>query len=183
MEQNERYTDKLAKYIIMAAGAAIIAGLCWYFRSVLIYVLIAVVVSLIGKPVMGLLKKLKIKGRKAPDWILAALTLLVTMTIIISVVTMLFPIVSGILKGISISTLESSAGSIAVPLANLNEFLRNTFPQLGEDFRLEVVAVKELQNIFNVSTISSVIGSATSFLTSFGVGLFSVVFISFFFIN
>ena len=36
MEQNERYTDKLAKYIIMAAGAAIIAGLCWYFRSVLI---------------------------------------------------------------------------------------------------------------------------------------------------
>lgn len=183
MEQNERYTDKLAKYIIMAAGAAIIAGLCWYFRSVLIYVLIAVVVSLIGKPVMGLLKKLKIKGRKAPDWMLAALTLLVTMTIIISVVTMLFPIVSSILKGISISTLESSAGSIAVPLANLNEFLRNTFPQLGEDFRLEVVAVKELQNIFNVSTISSVIGSATSFLTSFGVGLFSVVFISFFFIK
>lgn len=183
MEQNERYTDKLAKCIMMTAGAAVVAGLCWYFRSILIYILIAVVVSLIGKPITKLLKKIEIKGRKAPDWFLAALTLLVTITIITCVLTSIVPIISGIIKGISISSLDTSAGNIAVPLANLNEFLRNLFPQLGEDFKIEVFAVKELQNIFNVSMISSVIGSATSFLTSFGIGLFSVVFIAFFFIK
>ena len=183
MEQNERYTDKLAKCIMMTAGAAVVAGLCWYFRSILIYILIAVVVSLIGKPVAKLLKKIEIKGRKAPDWFLAALTLLVTITLITCVLTSVVPIISGIAKGISISSLETSAGSIAVPLANLNEFLRNLFPQLGEDFKIEVFAIKELQNIFNVSMISSVIGSATSFLTDLGIGLFSVVFIAFFFIK
>ena len=79
MENNERYTDKLAKYMIAAAGLGLVGVLCWYFRSVLAYILIAVVVSLIGKPLMGLLQKITIKGRKAPDWLLAALTLLLVM--------------------------------------------------------------------------------------------------------
>ena len=75
MEHTERYVDKLAKYIIAAAGAGIICAICWYFRSVLVYILAAVVVSMIAKPIMGGLQKIRIKGWKAPDWLLAALTL------------------------------------------------------------------------------------------------------------
>lgn len=183
MEHSERYVDKLAKYILLAAGIAIIGAICWYFRSVIVYVLIAVVVSLIAKPVMGLMQKIRIKGKKAPDWFLAALSLLLVMLTLICVITMIIPIVSGILKGISLTSIENAAGQIAVPLANLNEFLRSTFPRLGSDFRIELALIQELQKIFDVSMISSVIGSATSFITSFGVGLFSVVFIGFFFIK
>ena len=62
MEHSERYVDKLAKYILLAAGIAIIGAICWYFRSVIVYVLIAVVVSLIAKPVMGLMQKIRIEG-------------------------------------------------------------------------------------------------------------------------
>ena len=65
MEDTERYVDKLAKYILVAAGVGIVAAICWYFRSVLVYILAAVVVSLIAKPIMGLLQKIRIKGRKA----------------------------------------------------------------------------------------------------------------------
>lgn len=183
MEHSERYVDKLAKYILLAAGIAIIGAICWYFRSVIVYVLIAVVVSLIAKPVMGLMQKIRIKGKKAPDWFLAALSLLLVMLTLICVITMIIPIVSGILKGISLTSIENAAGQIAVPLANLNEFLRSAFPRLGSDFRIELALIQELQKIFDVSMISSVIGSATSFITSFGVGLFSVVFIGFFFIK
>lgn len=183
MEHSERYVDKLAKYILLAAGIAIIGAICWYFRSVIVYVLIAVVVSLIAKPVMGLMQKIRIKGKKAPDWFLAALSLLLVMLTLICVITMIIPIVSGILKGISLTSIENAAGQIAVPLANLNEFLRSAFPLLGSDFRIELALIQELQKIFDVSMISSVIGSATSFITSFGVGLFSVVFIGFFFIK
>lgn len=183
MEHSERYVDKLAKYILLAAGIGIIGAICWYFRSVIVYVLIAVVVSLIAKPVMGLMQKIRIKGKKAPDWFLAALSLLLVMLTLICAITMIIPIVSGILKGISLTSIENAAGQIAVPLANLNEFLRSTFPRLGSDFRVELALIQELQKIFDVSMISSVIGSATSFITSFGVGLFSVVFIGFFFIK
>ena len=58
MENTERYTDKLAKYILLAAGAAIIAALCWYLRSVISYILVAVVVSLIAKPLVKILQKI-----------------------------------------------------------------------------------------------------------------------------
>jgi predicted PurR-regulated permease PerM len=132
---------------------------------------------------MGGLQKIRIKGRKAPDWILAAFTLTVVITIILATLTLIVPIISNIVKGISISSIENAAGSIATPLSALNEFLRNTFPQLGSGFRIETVFIEDLHKLFDASAISSMIGSATSFLTNFGIGLFSVVFISFFFIK
>lgn len=179
----ERYVDKLAKYILLAAGVAMIGGLCWYFRSVLIYILIAVVVSLVAKPIMKQLQRLNIKGKRLPDWFLAAFTLLTILVLFLALITMVVPIVSSIVKGISLSSIEQSARYVAEPLANFNEMLRQTFPKLGEGFRIEVAAVQELQKMFNPAIFSSVIGSAASAVTSFGIGLFSVVFISFFFIK
>lgn len=183
MENTERYTDKLAKSILLAAGIAIIAALCWYFRSVLAYILIAVVVSLVAKPLMGLLQKIRIKGRKAPDWILAALSLILVLGILLSIVATLIPIVGNIVKDISLANIENSVRSLSVPLSEFNEFLRTMVPSLGEDFKIEVTVIQEVQKLLNPAIFSSVIGSAASFLTSFGIGLFSVVFIGFFFIK
>lgn len=177
------YTEKLAKYTLAAVSIAIIGGLCWYFRSVLVYILLAVVVSLIGKPLMTLLQKITIKGRKAPDWILAAFTIILLMVIFTAVVTMIVPVVSGIVKNISLTNIEDAARRVAIPLADFNTFLISTFPKLGSDFRIEVVAVQELQKLFDPSAFSSMIGSAASFVTDLGIGIFSVVFISFFFIK
>lgn len=183
MGQNERYVDKLAKYILAAAGISIICAICWFLRNVLIYILAAVVISLIAKPIMRGLQKIRIKGKKAPDWFLAAFTLTLVISIILTILTMIVPIVSGILKGISLTSIENAAEQISIPLANLNEFLQSTFPRLGSGFRIEMVLIEELQKLFDISAISSMIGSATSFLTDLGIGLFSVVFIGFFFIK
>lgn len=177
------YTEKLAKYTLAAASIAIVGGLCWYFRSVLVYILLAVVVSLIGKPLMTLLQKITIKGRKAPDWILAAFTIILLMVIFTAVVTMIVPVVSGIVKNISLTNIEDAARRVAIPLADFNTFLISTFPKLGSDFRIEVVAVQELHKLFDPSAFSSMIGSAASLVTDLGIGIFSVVFISFFFIK
>ena len=183
METEERYTDKLAKYIIGAAGIAVICAILWYFRSVLAYILIAVVVSLIAKPLMGVLQKIQIKGKKIPDWLLAAFSITTVLAVLISILASVIPIVSGIVKDISMVNIEGAAKGIAVPLAEFNGFLRNIFPQLGNDFRIEVTILDELQKIFNVSMFSSVLGSAASFVTNLAIGLFSVVFIGFFFIK
>ena len=179
----ERYTDKLAKYILIAAGTTLAAAVCWYFRSVLAYILIAVVVSLIAKPLMGLMQKIHIKGRKAPDWLLAALSLTVVMAACLCIASLIIPLVNGMLKNVSIANIGSSIKSLAVPLANLNAFIINRFPQAGPDFRIEVTLLNELQKFFDASQFSSMIGTAASFVTSMGIGLFSVVFISFFFIK
>ncbi len=183
MENSERYTDKLAKYIIAAAGLGIIGALCWYFRSVLAYILIAVVVSLLGKPLMGLLQKITVKGKKAPDWLLATLTLLLVMGGLLALSSLIVPLISSIVKDVSMTNIESAARSIAAPLSDFNTFLRESFPKLGSNFRIEVAIGQEVQKLFNVAAFSSIIGSAASLITDFGIGVFSVVFIGFFFIK
>ena len=183
MENNERYIDKLAKYILIAAGICLIGAACWYFSNVIVYILIAVVVSLITKPLMTLMQKIRIKGHKVPDWLPASISLLMVMGVLLAVISLLFPIVSNIVKGISITNIESAARHISVPLASLNSFLSETFPRLGSGFRLEVAVLQEVQKLFDVSAFSSIIGSAASMITDLGVALFAVVFISFFFIK
>ena len=183
MEKEVRYTERLAKYIMVAAGAAIVLGLCWFFRNVITYILAAVVVSLIAKPLVNVLKKIKIKGKRAPDWFLAAFSLIFVLTCFLTVAYVVVPIAGSIIKNISLGSIESSLRSISGPLADLNSFLSQTFPRLGEDFRIEVAVVQEMQHMFNMTQFSSWIGSAASFFTSLAIGLFSVVFIGFFFIK
>ena len=111
------------------------------------------------------------------------MTLATLFILFFAVITLIVPIVSGIVKGISMSSIETAARHIAGPLADFNMHLRSAFPKLGDDFRLEVAVIQELQKLLDPSMFSSVIGSAASFFTDFGIGLFSVSFISFFFIK
>lgn len=183
MENAEKHTEKLAKYILIAAGICLIGAICWYFKSVLIYILIAVVVSLMAQPLMKAMRKVRIKGRKAPDWFLAMFTLLLLIVLFFAVITMIAPIVSGIAKGISLESIEVAARHISGPLSDFNMFLRRSFPKLGDDFRIEITVLQEVQKMLDPSLFSSVLGSAASIITDLGITIFSVVFISFFFIK
>lgn len=181
--ETEKYTEKLARYTLYAAVFCLIAALCWYFRSVLVYILGAVVISLLARPIMTLLGKISIKGHKMPAWLAAIISQFLLLVVFLCIITMIVPIVSSIVKGISIGSIDNAAAQIAVPLSNFNEYLRETFPNLGADYRIEKTIFSELQKLLNVSIFSSVIGSAASIISSIGVGVFSVTFISFFFIK
>ena len=177
----EKYTEKLAKYTLYAAVFCLIAALCWYLKDVLVYILAAVVISLMARPITTVLRKIKIRGKRMPDWLSALIALLLLIGGILAIVTMIIPIIGSIAKGISMASIEKAAAQVSVPLANLNEFLRTSFPALGQDFKIETSIFNELHNLLDVSIFSSVLGSAASIISSVGVGLFSVVFISFFF--
>ena len=183
MDNNIRYTERLAKSILVAAGAALILALCWYFRNVIAYILAAVVISLITKPLVNILKKISIKGKHAPDWLLAVLSLTLVLGCLFTLAYVIVPIAGGILKNISIGSIDTAMKGLAGPLSEFNTFLCNTFPSLGEDFRIEVTILQELQKLLNFSQFSSLLGSAASLFTSIAIGLFSVVFIGFFFIK
>ena len=183
MDNNLRYTDRLAKYVLIAAGICLLGILCWIFRSIIGYILIAVVVSLITKPVMNLMKKPVFRGKRIPNWLASAISLLIVMSIILVLIFLIIPLVSNIVKDVSMANIEQAAKSIAAPLSDLNTFLRESFPELGSDFRLEVAIGQQMQKLFNVSAFSSFIGSAASAITDLAIGLFSVVFIGFFFIK
>ena len=179
--ENERNIDKLAGYLIKLGIAAAIIALCWYFKNVLIYIIIAFVVSLVGIPIMILLRKIKIKGRHLPDWLLAALTIVLIIALLALLVTQLIPLVSNIIRDTSSMSTTSYFGSN--PIEKLNEWLIATFPNLGKDFDATALLFTKLKEIVNFSNVSGIVGSVASVVSSTFVGLFAVVFISFFFIK
>ena len=181
----ERSIDRLARYTIWAVSAAIIVALCWYFRSVLIYIILAAVVSLLGRPIMRLLRKLKIKGKSAPDWFLAILTLILVIGIFLGIITQVIPVVSGIIQSVSsnLQTSSFSTSEIARWADRLNVWLIDRFPQLGRDFKIQESLAAWLMKTFDISSVTSVVGSVASALGALAIGLFCVVFISFFFIK
>ena len=179
MEQ-ERSIDRLARYLIIAATLAILAYLCWYFKSVLVYIIVAFVVSLIGQPVMRLLRKIRIRGKSAPDGLLAILTIILILGTLILVVTQVIPVVTGIVRDAAVLNSVTADGN---PLDRVNDWIIGLFPGLGPDFNIITILMDKLREVTNLSNVTSVISSVTSFVTSFVVGLFSIVFISFFFVR
>ena len=182
METQKHYTEILAKWLL-AAFVAVIAWLLFrQFGSVVVYVLLAGVVSLIAKPLKMMLAKIRIKGHRAPDWYLAILSILLILVIFCGIIAGLAPMVKEVISDVASVTGDTSLGAISSNLAELNAYLVKTF-DLDPGFRIEVAILHQVKSLINVNIFGNVIGSVASALASFGIGLFSVVFIAFFFIR
>lgn len=179
--ENERNTEKLAGYLIKIGSLAIMLALCWYFKNVLIYIIVAFVVSMIGRPIMQLMRKIKIKGHHAPDWLLAILTIMAILALLLLIVTQMIPLVSTIVR--DAAAIEASSYFESNPIDKLNEWLIGMFPNLGNDFDLSALILEKIRELVDFGKVSGIVGSVASMVTSAFVALFAVVFISFFFLK
>lgn len=172
--------DRLARYIIILGTAAIIAIVAWYFKSILIYIAIAAVVSMIGRPIVSFLCKLKIKKFHMPRWLAAALALTFLACICLSLFLLLAPMIGELHHTISALDLNKMGNNVKIPLQSINEFIIKSFPSIDENFRLELFLIEHIKNIFTLNTFSNILVSVTSFVVDFGIAIFSIIFISFF---
>jgi len=179
--ENERNTDRLAGYVIKLGGLAIILAFCFLFKNVLVYIITAFVVSLIGRPIMHLLRKIRIKKHSLPDWLLAVLTITLILAFLAMIVTQMIPLVSSIIK--DASAIQNSSYFESNPIDKLNVWLIGLFPNLGRDFDITAVLLTNLKGVVDFGKVSGIVGSVASMVTSTFVALFSVVFISFFFLK
>lgn len=180
--ENERSVDTLARYIIKIGGLAIIAALCWFLRDILIYIVVAFVVSLIGQPIKRLLKKITIGGKSAPDALLTLLTLAIIFSALLLVVKQIIPITAGIVRDASLMN-ASGAISQRTLLEKVNEWIISIFPWVGADFDATEMLMDKLSSVFSMSSIGGILGSFASVLVNLFIGAFATLFISFFFIK
>lgn len=179
--ERERNIDKLADYIIKLAGLAAIIAICCIFKNVLVYILIAVVVSLIGQPIMKLLRTIRIKKFHIPDWISALLTILIIIALLVLIITVLVPMVANIIRDASAASDTSASGMSWVD--GVNQWLIGVFPGLGKDFNLISVLMNKLSEVVSFSGVTGFVGSVAGVVVDIFVGLFTVSFISFFFLK
>ena len=178
--ENERSIDRLARYIIILGTLAIAAVLCYFFSSVLAYILLAFVVSLIGQPVFKLLKKIKIKGKSAPDALLAVITLIIIFALLFLLILQVIPVVSGILRDASLMNTQETMDAHNL-INQANDWIIRVIPWVGEDFDGVQMLIQKLSEVLDLSDIPAILGSVASAVAGLAVGLFSVFFISFFF--
>lgn len=173
--------ERLSGYLILAGVLAVVAALCWYFSSVLIYIVLALVVSLISKPLMRLLSLVKIKGKSAPDWLLALLSIVIVVGGLFWVVTQVVPVVVGIINEASLfndmKILDENIN------AAVNGWVVGTFPSLGKDYDAIDVIFNYLKNATADFSIAGLLGSVASVVVDLAIGIFAVMFISFFFVK
>ena len=180
--EKERSIDRLARYIIIIGAIVLAAAACYFFSSVLAYILLAFVVSLIGQPVLRLLRKIKIKGKSLPDAVLAIFTLVFIFALLLLVVMQLIPVVTGIVGEASLMKAQESTGSYNI-IDQANGWIIQVIPWVGEDFDGVQLLIEKVSEVVDFSNISGILGSVASAVAGIAVGLFSVVFISFFFIK
>lgn len=180
--EKERSIDRLARYIIAIGVIAIAAVGCYYFSSVLAYILLAFVVSLIGQPVLRLLRKIKIKGKSAPDAVLAIITIVVIFALLFLIVMQVIPVVTGIIGEASLMKAQEPMDTHNI-IDQVNDWIIQVLPWVGEDFDGVGLLIEKVSEVADLSNISGILGSVASAVASIAVALFSVIFISFFFIK
>ena len=180
--EKERSIDRLARYIIIIGTIVLAAVACVYFSSVLAYILLAFVVSLIGQPVLRLLRKIKIKGKSAPDAVLAIITIVIIFALLLLLVMQVIPVVTSIIGEASLMKAQDSGEGYNI-INQINDWIIQVLPWVGEDFDGVQLLIEKVSEVADLSNISGILGSVASAVAGIAVGLFSVIFISFFFIK
>lgn len=173
--------EKLAKYLIIVGIIAVVCSVCWYFSTVLIYIVLAFVVSLISRPVARLMGKIRIKGKSAPDWLLSILSIILVIALLLMVILLVIPVITRIINDASLfSNINSSDANFS---DTINKWIIGIFPSLGEDFDAIGTLFNYLKGMLTNFDITGLIGSVGTIVIDLAIGLFAVVFISFFFVK
>ncbi len=178
-----KYSEKLAKAILVTGGICLTAGIIWYFSNVIAYIAIAGIVALIAKHLMNVLKKVRIKNWHAPDWLLTIFTMIFLYGLVGFIALKIFPIFGNTLKNISSLDLQSVTSSFSIYVQEFNHWMTVHFSDPGESFNIQSVVTGWIQKLLSVDLLTSVTGSVANFMMDLGIGLFCVIFISYFFIK
>ncbi len=173
--------NRLADYIIKIAGLAAIIAICCIFSNVLVYILSAVVVSLIGHPIVRIFRKIHIKKLHIPDWISALLTILIIVAMLALIIAVMIPMVMNIINEASVASDSTVSGTSWIE--GINQWLIGIFPSLGPDFNLITSLLKVLSDALSFSGVTGFVGSVAGVVVDIVVGVFTVSFISFFFLK
>ena len=165
--------------IIFGIISILLVGfLAWFFRDIILYVIVAVVVSLLGAPISDLLKKIRFRRFALPSWFRALFALFSIFFVLIGLITLFAPLVreevsilssidpSSVAEQLDQKILDSGYSPAFLEGTNLTEYLISNGQKL--------LSFQWLENFF--SNLFGVVGQLF-------IGIFAVAFIAFFFLK
>jgi predicted PurR-regulated permease PerM len=168
---------------IIAALAAIALGLylIYVLRVLLVYVVISVVLSLIGQPIMQLFQKVKLGRFELPNALSALLTMLFFVLVIAGVVSLFVPLIAEQARIIAAIDTNEVVHRLEGPYQNFLQFLSQF--RLSEQTYDQDFFRSKVFEMLQFSKISNLAENMFGILGNIFVALFSISFMTFFFLK
>ncbi|HKM92286.1 MAG TPA: AI-2E family transporter [Prolixibacteraceae bacterium] len=174
--------NKRLRNVLLVAGLLILIFLLWYFRSIVTYIIIASILSVMGRPMVRWLKKIKIRRFKLGASFSALITLLVLLSFFIGLFRFSLPLLASKFSELSSINIDDYLSQIEEPFNRLTIFLYGE-PIALNSGALSSIITDRFASTLKVSHITDLFGTIASTLGSIMIGFFSVSFITFFFLR
>lgn len=174
--------NRLARYILIAAVASIVFFLLWYFKAIVSYILIAAVLSIIGKPLVNLLMKIKLGRFRLPKWLCAGVTLTMIWLAVIIIFKTFIPLFVEEANKLSNLNVSSLISEFTPTLDNFQHGIERYIPD-AKNMNLEQSLTNQVKSVVSISSISNIINQFTGFVGNAFIAIFSISFITFFFLK
>lgn len=174
-------TRNLKSILILIGIGLLLYGL-WFFRDIILYIIISVVISIIGGPIVNLLGKLRIRKFQLPKWLCAIFALLVILAFFAGVISIFGPLVADEAVAFSKIDVEKTAQSLEGSIAKTEEWL-SQFNFSGDDRSNREYMLDQLKAFIDFSRIGNAFSNIFGILGNAFVAVFSIIFIAFFFLK
>jgi predicted PurR-regulated permease PerM len=169
---------------VMGIGAAVAIGaILWYFRQTVVYILVSALLAIVGRPFVGWLCRIRINKFSLPRWAAAAITLALLWLVIGGLLSLIVPLVAGKVYELSSLDLRSALEGVEEPLNRLQNYISTIFVLPETHFSISDVIVSTLRRFLNYDTVNAVVSSIINTGMSAVIVIFSVSFITFFFLK
>lgn len=171
------------KFIAGTAIAAAVLFLIWYFSSIVVYILVSAVLAVMGRPLVNRLAALHVRGWRVPRWLAALVTLVVIWALFALCCSLFVPLVFNKINQFSTVDFASVVNSIGEPIARMQRDLQNLFALSESSFSLSDELTAMFRQVVDMESVNWLFSSVVGVVVSSVIALFSISFITFFFLK
>lgn len=172
------------KFRVIVAAIGVILGLfmAWYFFNILVYIIVAGVISLMGQPLVEVLSRLRIGKLSMPKTVAALITIVSLLGLLVGLVFLFVPAISRQAELISKINVDEVVNYFAGVLDRMQGLLLS-YDIIQTDETLQSILDRQLRSVIHVTDFSNIMEKLLNATTTVFIGLFSVLFLSFFFLR
>jgi predicted PurR-regulated permease PerM len=168
--------------LIFLAILALIA-IAWFFRSIVVYVLVSGVLSIMGRPLVDLLSKIHLGRWYFPRALSALITLIIIWGLIVLFFIIFVPLVTKQINYLSTIDSETIIKPIESVINRIENIFRSLNSRITEEFSLKDFFTQKVSDVLNINMIQNFFNSFIGTVGSILIAIFSITFITFFFLK
>ncbi|MDB4609428.1 AI-2E family transporter, partial [Flavobacteriaceae bacterium] len=161
----------ILRSILILASVLLLTYITYLLQALIVYIVIAAIISLMGRPILDFLKvKLKFNNSVA-----TLITMFVFGLLIFGLFALFIPIIAQQGENLSLLNTTELEKNTLLLINQISEYF-----SLNEEYWKNWISNQDLSSKLNLSVIPNFLNTLIGWLSSFTIGLFSVLFISFF---